>query len=125
MTSPSAASGAPPRTSTDPVLLAPELALRADGSVVQGPILIEDGRVAALGRDAEQRAATAARAPRPLALPGRMLLPGFVDVHSHAFQRALRGRVETRSLERSGAVRTATEAVAKTLVLPWTDVASG
>lgn len=27
-------------------------------------------------------------------LPGRVLLPGFVNAHSHAFQRVLRGRVE-------------------------------
>jgi formimidoylglutamate deiminase len=31
------------------------------------------------------------------ALPGRLLLPGLVDVHSHAFQRMLRGRTQARS----------------------------
>ena len=30
-------------------------------------------------------------------LPGRILLPGFVSAHGHAFQRALRGRTEARS----------------------------
>jgi formimidoylglutamate deiminase len=30
-------------------------------------------------------------------LPGRLLLPGLVDVHSHAFQRTLRGRTQARS----------------------------
>ncbi len=30
-------------------------------------------------------------------LPGRLLLPGFVNVHSHAFQRLLRGRTQARS----------------------------
>jgi formimidoylglutamate deiminase len=29
-------------------------------------------------------------------LPGRVLLPGLVNAHSHAFQRALRGRAESR-----------------------------
>lgn len=29
-------------------------------------------------------------------LPGRLLLPGFVNAHSHAFQRAIRGRSEFR-----------------------------
>lgn len=31
-----------------------------------------------------------------LRLPGRLLLPGFVNAHSHAFQRAIRGRSEFR-----------------------------
>jgi formimidoylglutamate deiminase len=30
-------------------------------------------------------------------LPGKLLLPGLVDVHSHAFQRTLRGRTQARS----------------------------
>jgi len=30
-------------------------------------------------------------------LPGTLLLPGFVNVHSHAFQRLLRGRTQARS----------------------------
>ncbi|NIP83149.1 MAG: amidohydrolase family protein, partial [Gemmatimonadetes bacterium] len=29
-------------------------------------------------------------------LPGRALLPGFVNAHSHAFQRLIRGRTQTR-----------------------------
>jgi len=32
-------------------------------------------------------------------LPRRLLLPGLVDVHSHAFQRTLRGRTQARSPE--------------------------
>jgi formimidoylglutamate deiminase len=49
-----------------------------------------DGRVARLSRDP----ADLARAER---LAGRVLLPGFVNAHSHAFQRAIRGRTELRS----------------------------
>src|SRR5439155_421276 len=30
-------------------------------------------------------------------LPGRAILPGLVTAHSHAFQRAIRGRTEHRS----------------------------
>ncbi len=46
----------------------------------------DDGRIEAVGREP---------GPATLKLPGRALLPGFVNVHSHAFQRGLRGRGET------------------------------
>jgi formimidoylglutamate deiminase len=45
-----------------------------------------DGRIEAVGRLA---------APGAERLAGRALLPGFVDAHSHAFQRALRGSGES------------------------------
>jgi formimidoylglutamate deiminase len=45
-----------------------------------------DGRIAALGPAAGREARR---------LPNRLLLPGFVNVHSHAFQRGLRGAGET------------------------------
>ena len=35
--------------------------------------------------------------PRDVGVVRHLVLPGFVNAHSHAFQRALRGRVETRS----------------------------
>ena len=44
------------------------------------------GRIAGVGELA---------AERPLRLADRLLLPGFVDAHSHAFQRALRGAGES------------------------------
>jgi len=44
-----------------------------------------DGRIAALGELAE---------PASERLPGQALLPGFLNAHSHAFQRGLRGRGE-------------------------------
>lgn len=34
------------------------------------------------------------RHPDAVRLPGRVLLPGFVNAHSHAFQRAIRGHVQ-------------------------------
>jgi formimidoylglutamate deiminase len=50
-----------------------------------------DGRIASI----EAGAAAAPRGTVPsLALPRRAILPGFVNVHSHAFQRGLRGRGE-------------------------------
>ena len=64
----------------------PDLLL-ADGALRAGAALsVRGGAVAAVGE--------------PLAgsdvvrLPGRLLLPGLVSAHGHAFQRALRGRVE-------------------------------
>lgn len=48
----------------------------------------EDGRIVSVGSepgDGEIRR-----------LPGRVLLPGFVNAHSHAFQRVIRGRTEFR-----------------------------
>ncbi len=46
-------------------------------------VCIQDGRVA------QVRPATG-----PVELPGRLLLPGLVNAHSHAFQRGLRGHVQ-------------------------------
>jgi len=49
-------------------------------------VRVEDGRIAAVGPlegEPDER------------LAGRALLPGFVNAHSHAFQRGLRGRGET------------------------------
>ncbi|MDX6503302.1 MAG: formimidoylglutamate deiminase, partial [Gaiellaceae bacterium] len=59
-------------------VLAPELLLDAGGAR-RGALVVEDGRIAAV------LDAPPAGAER---LPGRALLPGFVDAHSHAFQRA-------------------------------------
>jgi len=39
-------------------------------------------------------------AAKIIRMPGRALLPGMIDIHSHSFQRALRGRAESR--RRSG-----------------------
>jgi len=50
-----------------------------------------EGRIAALTRGTD-----ATPCSQPVTrLAGRALLPGFVNVHSHAFQRGLRGRGET------------------------------
>ncbi len=45
----------------------------------------DDGRIAAVGREA---------VADEVRLDGRALLPGFVNAHSHAFQRGLRGKGE-------------------------------
>ena len=68
--------------------LLPDFVVGADGRPRAGPVIVDDGVIVQVGGEAGD----AARVP----LPGRMLLPGFVNAHSHAFQRALRGRVETK-----------------------------
>ncbi|MHC4164212.1 MAG: amidohydrolase family protein [Planctomycetota bacterium] len=55
-------------------------------------IQIEDGAIVAVG--------AAAEAP-DRRLRGRALLPGFVNAHSHAFQRGLRGRGDSESRVRA------------------------
>jgi formimidoylglutamate deiminase len=50
------------------------------------------GRVVSLSRADEIEAGV-----RVVRLPGRALLPGMVNAHSHAFQRAIRGRTEYRT----------------------------
>jgi formimidoylglutamate deiminase len=53
----------------------------------------EDGRITRLSRDP----ADLSRAER---LANRAMLPGLVNVHSHAFQRLIRGRTEHRTAQR-------------------------
>lgn len=64
-------------------VLIPDLLLGADGCQSGVSITLEDGRIVAIGSatDGER-------------LHGRALTPGFLNAHSHAFQRRLRGRVE-------------------------------
>jgi len=60
--------------------LEPEFIVDAWGHIRQGAVQIEGNQPAV-----------------PVSLKNKMLLPGFVNVHSHALQRALRGRAEQRS----------------------------
>ena len=64
-------------------ILLPGLVLDARGAKGGVGVTVEDGRVLRLG--------PATQGER---LPGRALAPGFVNDHSHAFQRGLRGAVE-------------------------------
>jgi formimidoylglutamate deiminase len=63
--------------------LVPDLVLDAHGARSGVGVTVEDGRILEVG--------PAAGGER---LPGRALAPGFVNDHSHAFQRGLRGAVE-------------------------------
>lgn len=74
---------------TQPRAYLPDL-LYAGGAVHAGAALSAvDGRVAAVG---EPEVGCA-----QVRLPGMAILPGLVSAHSHAFQRAIRGRTEHRA----------------------------
>jgi formimidoylglutamate deiminase len=69
-------------------VLVPELVLGTDGRARAGlAVEVADGRIRALLAAGDAPAET-------VRLPRRLLIPGLVNAHSHAFQRALRGRVE-------------------------------
>jgi formimidoylglutamate deiminase len=74
----------------------PEL-MWIDGSFRSGYALdvAEDGTIVAV-----VPAVQSAQGGETRSLPGAALMPGMVDVHSHSFQRALRGKAESR--RRSG-----------------------
>jgi formimidoylglutamate deiminase len=63
--------------------LIPDLVLDARGATSGVSVTIEDGRISEIGPATEGER-----------LPGKALAPGFVNDHSHAFQRGLRGAVE-------------------------------
>ncbi len=81
----------------------PEL-LYAEGRWHRGAGLAvgDDGRVEAVVEGAVQSVeaflARAGRDVHRVDLPGRAMLPGMVNAHSHAFQRLIRGRSETQRL---------------------------
>src|SRR6201996_7341208 len=66
------------------LLLAPAQLMLRDGPVTDHAVLVADGKFADVGPRAELRA----RHPRPaeLALPGKLLMPGFIDAHHHLTQ---------------------------------------
>lgn len=58
-------------------------ALRELGIVRDGAVLIRDGRIAAVGSRRKVEALREARRARKLDVGGRVVLPGFVDSHTH------------------------------------------
>jgi formimidoylglutamate deiminase len=64
-------------------VLLPDLVVDAHGAKSGVGVTIEDGRIAGIGPTTEGER-----------LPGKALASGFVNDHSHAFQRGLRGTVE-------------------------------
>lgn len=75
-----------------PTLFMPDLLL-VEGQFVSaaGLLVDDDGRVAVIIRDTESETSA-----NKVAMPGKALLPGLVNAHSHSFQRLIRGRSETR-----------------------------
>ena len=65
-----------------------------EADAVWTPAGLETGKHVAIEGDTIIGLVPSARQPADVRLPGRLLLPGLVNVHSHAFQRALRGHVQ-------------------------------
>lgn len=90
-----------------PTLLTPDLVW--DGRVARRHwgVVVERDRIAAVGPAAELRAFRAEGPdPTPLvevAMLGRALVAAPVNAHSHAFQRSIRGRTQTRPVGRANA----------------------
>jgi formimidoylglutamate deiminase len=67
----------------------------------QPTLLYQDGRFLSGKRlhvDDAGRITVTARDATPVDLKGKALLPGFVNAHSHSFQRLIRGRAESRTV---------------------------
>ena len=60
------------------------------GIVKDGAILVHEGKIAAVGARAQVEALPEARAAEKLDLGGRIVLPGFVDSHTHLIHAASR-----------------------------------
>jgi len=69
------------------LVLEPEWVLTEDGLRTGVCVEVDSNRIVGLK--------STERHPEPVVrLPGKLLLPGFVNAHSHAFQRAFRGHVQ-------------------------------
>ncbi len=71
------------------------------GKSFRPSLLYRDGRFVAEKRlfvDDAGRIAAPADDATPIDLAGKALLPGFVNAHSHSFQRLIRGRAESRAV---------------------------
>jgi len=62
-----------------------------DDRVTSGSLWITDGRIAALGADAEAKATRSGRSLRVLDVAGCAVIPGFVQAHVHLCQTLFRG----------------------------------
>lgn len=76
----------------EPLILEPEFVLDFDGKVCEGPLVINQGLVESVGIEPALG--------NRIKLKNQVIMPGFVNCHSHAFQRALRGMVEKKTTSR-------------------------
>ena len=72
-------------------LYRPELLYSNGGFVTNGAILVSEA-----GQILENPKEIEASSTHVVDLPGKALLPGFVNAHSHSFQRLIRGKAESR-----------------------------
>jgi formimidoylglutamate deiminase len=72
-------------------LYRPELLYSNGEFIANGGVLVSED-----GRFLEASEKTDNPSTRTVDLPGKALLPGFVNVHSHSFQRLIRGKSESR-----------------------------
>jgi imidazolonepropionase len=77
------------------------LALRNVGIIKEGALLVRDGLIAAVGTRARIEELPEAAAAEKLDLGGRVVLPGFVDSHTHLIHAA--SRAEEYELKIAGA----------------------
>ena len=67
------------------ITMEPRLGDGALGLITNGDVLIEDDRIAAVGQGLDGAGA------RIIDATGKIVLPGFVDVHNHLWQSLIRG----------------------------------
>jgi dihydroorotase len=115
---PEAKAGAPQGDQPDPVLITgARLVDPAAGVDAVSAVLVRDGRVAALGAEAEALAAGVQR----IDAAGLWLLPGLVDMHVHLREPGQEGKESIASGTRAAAAGGVTTLVAMPNTVPATD----
>jgi formimidoylglutamate deiminase len=74
------------------ILYRPELLFVRGEFLANAGLLVDDA-----GYISDVVANQPSKADQVIALPGKALLPGFVNAHSHSFQRLIRGKAESRA----------------------------
>lgn len=62
------------------------------GDLDGGDVLVQDGRIVAVGRNLAALATQAGSAAQRIDARGKVVLPGFVDTHSHLYVTTMRGQ---------------------------------